>query len=340
MAQNLPASDELMMNSSGPDRSWKEHVAVVVVMYKSQHLLAGLVASLDDGLGGVSFELVAVDNDSPDCSAEVIRRIAPDATIVRTGRNGGYAAGINAGVAAARPHTAILVLNSDVRLGRGCVGELLQAVRQPGIGIAVPRLVDAEGRVIDSMRREPSVARAFGDAILGAQRAGRFSALGEVVSDRRSYEREQCTDWAEGSTQLISAECWRACGPWDESFFLYSEETEYNLRARDFGFAVRYVPTAKATHLAGGSGVSDELWTMQVLNRITLFRRRHGMSATALYWLATVLRELTRAALGRGNSRAAAKALLSPRNVRAVPDPASAGGPPSRDQSTSMGEAS
>ena len=298
-----------------------ERVAVVVVMYNSQALLADLVASLGAGLAGLDYELVAVDNASPDNSVEVMQALAPSATIVRAGRNGGYAAGINAGVAAAAAHTAILVLNSDVRLGAGCVAELLESLRKPGVGIAVPRLVDAEGRVIDSMRREPTVARAFCDAILGARRAGRFKGIGEVVTDRRAYERLQRTDWAEGSTQLISAECWRACGSWDESFFLYSEETEYNLRARDLGYATVYVPTAKATHLEGGSGISHGLWTLQVLNRIKLFRRRHGRPATALFWLATLIREASRAALGRGNSRAAAHALLIPGHARVVPGP-------------------
>ena len=299
----------------------RESVAVVVVMYNSRSLLADLVASLDGGMAGVDYELVAVDNASPDDSAELIKHIAPTVTLVRSSRNGGYAAGINAGVAAARPHTAVLVLNSDVRLATGCVAELIRGLRQPGIGIAVPKLVDAEGRIIDSMRREPSVRRAFFDAVVGAQQAGRFAASGEVVTDRRTYEREQRTDWAEGSTQLISASCWRVCGPWDESFFLYSEETEYNLRARDHGYGTLYVPTARATHLAGGSGISHGLWTMQVINRIRLFRRRHGRMATALFWSATLLREATRAAMGRGNSRAAALALLSPRRLRATPGP-------------------
>jgi GT2 family glycosyltransferase len=295
-----------------------ERVAVVVVMYNSRSLLADFAASLSDGLAGVDFELVAVDNASPDDSAELIKALVPTATVVTMGQNGGYAAGINAGVSAAGRHSAILVLNADVRLGGGCVVELLRGLRQPGIGIAVPRLTGADGLVIDSMRREPTVARAFGDAILGARRAGRFAAIGEVVSDLQQYECKQRTDWAEGSAQLISTECWEACGPWDESFFLYSEETEYNLRARDLGYATLYVPTARATHLVGGSGISDDLWTMQVLNRIKLFRRRHDRLATTLFWLATLIREASRAALGRGNSRSAASALLRPKRLQAV----------------------
>ena len=296
-------------------------VAIVVVLYTSGPHLRDFVASLAAGLGGVEFELIAVDNASPDDSAGLMQELAPEATIVRTGRNGGYAAGINAGVAAAAEHSAVLVVNPDVRLEPGCVRELASRLRRTGVGITVPRLVDADGQIIDSMRREPTVRRAWGDAILGAQRAGRWPTLGEIVSDRHEYEREQLTDWAEGSTQLISSDCWQACGDWDESFFLYSEETDYNLRARDRGFTTLYVPTARATHLAGGSGVSDALWVMQVTNRIRFFRRRRGRGASILYWLATLMREATRALLGRSNSRAATRALLSLRRLRETPDP-------------------
>lgn len=294
----------------------RDHVAVIVVMYNSEHLLPDFVTAVRDGMEGVSYELVAVDNASPDRSAEVVAALAPEARIVRTGHNGGYAAGLNAGRAAAGSHTAVLVLNSDVRLRRGCGAELLQKLKQPGVGITVPRLLDGDGRVIDSMRREPTALRAVGDAVLGAQRAGRIAAIGEIVSSLDAYEVEQRTDWAEGSTQMISSACWDACGPWDESFFLYCEETEYNLRARDRGYQTLFVPSAEAVHLAGGSGVSNDLWTLQVTNRIRLFRRRNGAPSTIVYWTATVFRELTRALMGRSNSAAAVRGLMRPNVLR------------------------
>ena len=56
------------------------------------------------------------------------------------------------------------------------------------------------------------------------ERAGRLGRLSEVVSTPGTYERLQRVDWADGSTVMVSAGCWDLCGPWDESFFLYSEE--------------------------------------------------------------------------------------------------------------------
>ena len=295
-----------------------ECVAVIVVMYKSESMLSEFVESLPSGFGTVPYKLIAVDNASPDGSAELIRKLAPDATVVETGRNGGYAAGINAGVEVAGKYTAILVVNSDVRLKPGCVPELMRQMRgSSGVGIVVPKLIDGHGRLIESMRREPSVRHALFDAILGASLAGRIGRLGEVVTRTSAYDQQQLTDWAEGSTQLISLECWLACGGWDESFFLYSEETEFDLRARDRGYATLYVPTATAVHLEGGSGSSDWLWALQVVNRVFLFRLRNGAIRTPLFWVATMLREGSRALLGHRRSRLAVRALLHPNRFRA-----------------------
>ncbi len=186
----------------------------------------------------------------------------------------------------------------------------------------VPRLDDAEGRLIASRRREPSLRRAVADAVLGAERAGRIRDLGEVVTDPAAYEVESPTDWAEGSTQLISAECWAAAGPWDESYFLYSEETDFALRARDAGFPTVFVPTATAVHLEGGSAGNPTLWRLLVVNRLRLYGRRHGWRRDDDL-LAGARAPERRAGRCWANGRAAPalRALLSPRYLRQTPGP-------------------
>jgi GT2 family glycosyltransferase len=298
-----------------------DRVAVVVVSYNSAAVLPGLVASLAAGMAGLRWQLVVADNDSGDGSADLVRRLVPAATVVQMRRNAGYAAGINAAVAAAGPHGAVLALNPDVRLEPGCVPRLLAALREPGVGIAVPQLLDARGAVIESMRRRPSLVRALADAVIGADRAGRIGGLGEVVTDERSYASPAEPEWAEGSTQLISAECWRRCGGWDESYFLYSEETDFHLRAREAGLRIRYVPTARAVHLEGESATSPRLWALLVANRLMFFRRRNARLASAGFWLALVIREASRALRGSQTSRAALGVLFRPALLRAPRGP-------------------
>ncbi|MDH2414829.1 glycosyltransferase family 2 protein [Nocardioides sp. CER19] len=290
-------------------------VTVVVVTFNSAHLLPAFVASLGPGLGEVPWHLVVADNASADGTVELLRELAPEAKIVEMGRNAGYAAGINAAVQAAGASGPTMVLNPDVRLDPGCVPELLRVLEEEGAGIAVPRLTDADGRLTMSMRREPTVLRAAADALIGGRRAGRIPLLGEHITDPRRYDRPTTTDWAEGSTQLISAACLAACHPWDESFFLYSEETDFHLRAGDAGFTIRFVPTAGAVHLGGESATSPALWSLLVANRVKLFAQRHGRAETTLYWAMLLLREGTRALLGKETSRRATRTLLHPRRL-------------------------
>jgi GT2 family glycosyltransferase len=298
-------------------------IAVVVVTWNSAALLPDLVASIEPGLRGLDHQLIVVDNDSADDTVVRARELAPGCMIVQTGRNAGYAAGVNAGLAAADRYDAVLVLNPDIRLTPGCVEALYRSLG-PGVGITVPLIRDEGGTPARSLRREPTVMRALGEAVLG-ERAGRFRFLGETVVDPDAYRRYGVADWATGAAMLISAGCARACGPWDESFFMYSEETDFALRAGDLGYATAFVPDAEVVHLGGQSRVSPTLWSLLTVNKVRLYRKRHSVAATAAFWTAVFLRECVRAVLWHRRSRSAVAALLgraTPRPDGAAPAPA------------------
>jgi N-acetylglucosaminyl-diphospho-decaprenol L-rhamnosyltransferase len=102
-------------------------------------------------------------------------------------------------------------------------------------------------------------------------------------------------------------------GGWDESYFLYSEETDFCLRARDMGIATWYEPTAEVIHVGGASGQNDVTHAMQILNRVRLFRRRHGSVAATAYYLMTIASELSWVIRGARKSRSSLVALLCPK---------------------------
>jgi N-acetylglucosaminyl-diphospho-decaprenol L-rhamnosyltransferase len=300
-----------VVEGPNPHQDRAGRLKVVVVTYNSARVLPGLLASLPRSLEDIgSCELVVVDNASTDDSLEVARAAAPGATLVALEENLGYAAGINAGVAAGCSADAVLILNPDVRLGPGSIRALLEALEVPGTGIVVPRMVDGDGTLYHSLRREPTVLRALGEALLGGDRAGRFPLLSEVVRQGERYETAGTFDWATGAVMGISRRCLEAVGPWDESFFLYSEETDFALRARDAGFALRYTPAAEVVHLGGDSGVSPALWSLLTRNRVKLYRRRHGPARTALFGAAVALNEALRALAGRATHASALRGLL------------------------------
>jgi GT2 family glycosyltransferase len=288
-------------------------ITIVVVSFNSASLLPDFFASLPQALEGIrETEVVLADNDSTDGSIEVARREWPDVTVVALPRNLGYSAGINAAVAAARPADAILISNDDIRFRPGSIRRLLDHLTPP-FGIVVPRLIDSDGTLLKSLKREPSVLRVLGEALLGGDRSGRISLLGEVVQDPDAYRRPTEAAWASGCALLIDRLCWDAVGPWDESFFLYAEDIDFALRAGDRGFRLRLVPEAEAVHLVGPSHENPRLWAMSVWNRYRVFRRRHGILRSTAYRVALIVNEALRAALGRKVHRAGLGALLSAR---------------------------
>jgi GT2 family glycosyltransferase len=285
-------------------------VTVVVVTYQSRAVLPGCLATLPAALAGLEWHLVVADNASTDGTLELVRDLYPQAELVRLDGNRGYAAGINAALRCAPPSYHALVLNPDIRLGPSSVRALVKALDDPFIGVAAPVIRDPRGRLNYSLRRAPSLSRAVGEAVLGGRRAGRLRHLGEMITSAAEYESPRYVTWASGAALLISARCRAAVGEWDESFFLYSEETDYQLRAGDAGFRVRFVPEATAVHIGGEMSSSPRLWALRTLNQAELYRRRHGPLSGAAYRGALIVNQAIRALTGSVTHRAALAVLL------------------------------
>jgi N-acetylglucosaminyl-diphospho-decaprenol L-rhamnosyltransferase len=277
---------------------------VIIVTYNSVHVIGDLLDSLPTALDGLTAEVIVVDNGSGDGTVELAEKLG-GCRVVRS-VNTGYAGGINRGVREAAGADAVLILNPDVRLHERSVAPLLAALRRRDAGIVVPQVRTPEGHIDWSLRREPTVLRALGLNWTG------LSLLSEYVTGKAAYARARTVDWALGAALAMSRECYEAIGGWDETYFLYSEETDLCLRARDHGFLTRYEPLSLVTHIGGQSGRNNSTHAMQIVNRVRLHRRRHGALASWCYYLLTIISELTWAARGHRRSRTAITALLKP----------------------------
>lgn len=299
--------------------------AIVIVTYNSADVIEGCLRSLTDGSRGVDLvHVVVADNASKDETLRIVKEVTGlPIQIVQLGRNAGYASAVNAGVATLDIDEldAVFVINPDCRLRPGAFVPLMKTLRQPGCGIVAPRLINPDGSLQPSLRRTPTVGRALVEAVIGGGLAGRIGTLGELVTDPREYERPGPAAWATGAAMLVSTQVIREIGPWDESFLLYSEETEYALRAADRGWALWYEPASVVEHIGGDSGVNPTLAALLTVNKVKLFRRRRSRPASLAYYLAVVLGEGIRALTGRRTSRASVVALLRPsRRLRKLTD--------------------
>ena len=282
-------------------------ITVALITHNSAQFLGACLDAIPGAFGSAPYDLVVADNDSTDATEKVVATHAPDATFVAMGRNAGYAAAINTVVA--RSTGPVFVLNPDTVLERGAIAPLVTALQRAGVGIAVPKVLDPDGTIDRSLRRTPTLARAFGEAVVGGKRAGRSARFGEVVIPDDAYATPHTADWALGAVMLISRECLTAVGEWDESFFLYSEETDFCLRAHDAGFSTWFEPAATVVHVGGESGTSPRLWTILTINRVRAYRKRHGRVATTAYWVTVTLGEALRAGRARATHREALGAL-------------------------------
>jgi len=279
-------------------------IQVVIVTYNSVHVISDLLDSLPAALGDLKSDVVVVDNGSTDGTAELVAARG-GCRVVRSA-NVGYAGGINRGAREALSAEAILILNPDVRLQKAAVLPLLEALREPNVGIAAPQVRSPQGALELSLRREPSLLRA-----LGLNRTG-LAALSEYVTNHAEYDYPRTVDWALGAVLLVSRKCYESLGGWDESFFLYSEETDFCLRARDLGFGTRYEPRSVVIHIGGGSGRNRMTHAMQIVNRVRLYRRRHGALASWCYYWLTVTSEFSWVIRGHRESLSSIAALLWP----------------------------
>lgn len=278
-------------------------VLAVVVTHNSASVVEALLDSIPPGFDGVTYRVVVVDNGSTDDTCRLLRS-RTDITLVEN-ENLGYSAGINRGVRTRPDAESVLVLNPDVTLDAGSVRPMLTALRKPGVGIVAP--VVREGGVISqSQRRQPTLGRS-----LGLGRTG-LSMFSEYVTEEEAYQRPGDVDWALGAVLLVSMDCHRGLGGWDESYFLYSEETDFCLRARDGGYRTVFEPAAATSHVGGASGQSATTHSIQVVNRVRLYGRRHSRAASYAYLFLSVATEVSWWLRGNPHSRTAVVALLRP----------------------------
>lgn len=276
---------------TGPDGP--ADAAVVIVTYNNAGDIGALLQGLRAETADLALRVLLADNSSQDGTLELVRATHPDVLAFATGGNVGYAAGINASLRRAGDSETIVVLNPDLTVGRGCLKAMLDRMRTSKAGAVVPQIQDGAGRTSPTLHREPGVSRALGDALCGRRAPGRPGWLASTDFHPESYAHAHTVEWASGAALMVSRPLADSVA-WDESFFLYSEETDFFRRLRICGGSVWYEPSAAMTHEGGGSGKSPGLNALMAVNRIRYIRKYHSPAYSAVFRAAVILSELLR----------------------------------------------
>ncbi len=291
-------------------------VAVLTVTHNNEQHVDELIASLREEAGSTRIKVVVADNASQDGTLQALAR-HHDVIAFPSGGNLGYAAGLNLARRRAGRAGSYLVLNPDLTVAPGALTAMRERLAEPGVGAVVPRLVDADGSTCLSLRREPGLARALGDSLLGARLQRRPGWLAETDYDAESYLHAHPVDWATGAALLVSGEMADHVGDWDEQFFLYSEEVDFFRRLRSLGSSVWFEPRAAMHHVGGGSGGSEGLAALMTVNRVRYMSKHHSRVSAQTYRGVLAVGELLRA--GRPRNRDTLRVLVRSRHWGDLP---------------------
>jgi GT2 family glycosyltransferase len=227
--------------------SRRPQVSLVLVAHRSSRVLPRALAAWRREVAAASLaaEVVVVEQSDDPQEAERVALCTPDRLLERPNR--GYAAGINAGIVAARGDV-LLVGNPDVELTPGALAHLLAAL-ESGWDVVGPQF-ELAGFLFPPA--EPQSPAAELRRWLAAANSRRWERLWrselarweEVWQAREPVEVPSLS----GALMAFRRSVWERLGPWDESFFLYFEETEWLRRGRRQGVRLAAIPQARAAH--------------------------------------------------------------------------------------------
>jgi N-acetylglucosaminyl-diphospho-decaprenol L-rhamnosyltransferase len=232
-----------------------EAIAAVVVDHDAGPLLQRCVSSLlDDGAQSV----VVVENGAPRSVEDALDGAIPaPVRVVRPGRNVGFGAGVNRGLAAlagsANPPEWVLVSNSDLHVHPGALAELCGVLAtRPAWAMVGPRIYDEDGKVYPSVRRFPSFVDAAGHALFAlVNPENRFTKRYNPGPPPGDEVVE--ADWISGSCFLARRRALEELGGFDEAYFMYAEDMDLCWRAHAAGWGVGFAGAAQITHIQGVS---------------------------------------------------------------------------------------
>lgn len=233
-------------------------LSIIIINYKTKRVTADCLNSIKKSRYRLKKEVIVVDNGSADGSAQYFKKKFPWVKVYETGNNLGFAGGNNFGFKKASGRY-VWLLNSDTLVKPATIQKLYAAALANHSAIASCRLLNRDGSIQPQGGFLPDLWRLacwmlFIDDlpviswVFPAYHVNRISF----------FKKDQQPGWLAGTSLLIRRDVYEKLKGLDDKIFMYGEDVEFCLRAKQHGFRVDYFWAPALTHLGQASGSSQE----------------------------------------------------------------------------------
>lgn len=265
-------------------------LSVIIVSYNVKRLLMDCLGSIADTCRGIEHEVIVVDNNSADGTAEALQADHPEVKLIENKKNAGFARANNQGYAVSTGGF-LLLLNPDTVLKPMAVKKVLDFMeRTPDCGLAGCRMVGSDGNLQITVRRFPSVTENLFQSLF-------LDKLFYRHNWKRAYYARKPfqIDYGVGAFMMIRREA-LAGQPYllNPDFHMYAEEKDLALRLKENGWRCYFVPGAEIVHYGGQSTSQMPMAMFLELQRSQArfyYMHNRGVRANALclsWWLVLI----------------------------------------------------
>lgn len=237
----------------------KSGVSIIILNWNTKLLLKNCLTSIHKYINTSNYEIIIVDNNSSDGSAEMVGKNFPDVLLIRNEDNLGFSKGNNIGAKQATKKN-LLFLNSDTLFTPQTDIKYLLFIMESrhDIGLTSCQLLNNDGSVQKSVRNFPYPAGVFFQYIGLSKMLKNNAFFNKYLMLNWEHNRESFISQPSGAFLLISEELFLEIGGFEEKFFMYFDDVDLCKKVTLEGKKIFFTPKCKIIHFGGKSAEQIE----------------------------------------------------------------------------------
>lgn len=228
-------------------------LSIIIINYNVEILLKKCIESIYKNTSGIDFEVIVIDNNS----TNDLTFLAENQRIIfiQNNENKGFSFAVNQGIAFSKGRY-LMLLNPDSLILNDALKKMVNFLNDHSrIGIIGPKVYEKDKKTIQLS------CRSFPDYSIFL--FNRYSVLSKLFPNNKwtkryllkdwDHDHIREVDWVSGCCMMIRKKMIEKIGAFDAQFFMYNEDVDICIRAKQNGWGVYYYPDAEILHYIGES---------------------------------------------------------------------------------------